>query len=90
MIIFQLMSVESRKQIPPNLRKLTIQRSSFKNVFRLSHIVEQELQSKLIESDLPCSNLTATAVLNSIHSQALIHAIEAWRMLSCKIIGRSG
>lgn len=56
----------------------------------MSHIVEQELQSKSIESDMPCSNLDAAAVLNSIHSQALIHAIAAWRTLKSKIIGRSG
>ena len=85
MIIFQLMSFESRKQIPPNLRKLTIKRNAFKNVFRLSLIVEQAEFSTENEKNLPCANLGSTVVLNTIHSQALIHSVEAWQSLNKKI-----
>ena len=39
---------------------------------------------------MPCPNISATSVLNTIHSQALIHAIEAWRTLSSKVVGTGG
>ena len=68
MIMFQLMAPEDRKKVPPNKRGLSVKRSSFKNVFKLAVIAEDETGSPLF-------------LFNLIHSVAVRHCINLWLLL---------
>lgn len=68
MIMFQLMAPEDRKKVPPNKRALSVKRSSFKNVFRMAVIAEDETGSPL-------------TLFNTMHSFAVRHCINQWLLL---------